>query len=117
MKYKKVDEIDVLDAFGNIEVIGQWYIPKVLVANFLCTSLYQVNKHCKSLIKQGLLEAIKCEAFHDIDYESGIDYGNSLTTTITQITNKGIDCLKSLNRYQSRWYEDLLKEKQNETTI
>lgn len=109
MKYKKVSELEVLYAFGNIEIIGGYWIPKQLVAQHLNTSVYQVNKHCKNLIEQGLLKRWLAEPFHDIEYESGIDYGNSLKVWITEITDKGIDKLKELNLYHERWYEDLLK--------
>ena len=56
MNYKKVNEIDVLSAFGNIEIIGCYWIPKKVVAQHLNTSIYQVNKYCKSLIEQGYLK-------------------------------------------------------------
>lgn len=109
MKYKKVNEIDVLSAFGNIECIGSCWIPKKLIAQYLNTSIYQVNKHCKSLIEQGYLKKCLAEPFHDIEYETGIDYGNSLKVWITEITDKGINKLKELNLYNDRWYEGLLK--------
>lgn len=109
MNYKKVNEIDVLSAFGNIEIIGCYWIPKKVVAQHLNTSIYQVNKYCKSLIEQGYLKRYLAEPFHDIEYETGIDYGNSLKVWITEITDKGITKLKELNLYNDRWYEDLLK--------
>ena len=108
MKYNKITEVQVLELFGNLEVIGYGYcwITKGLVAQHLNTSLYQVNKHCKSLIEQGYLKTYECEPFHDYEYESGIDYGNSLKTWITEITDKGISKLKELGLYQNKWHEE-----------
>lgn len=106
MKYKKVTEEEVLEAFCNIEVINLWYVPKKLVAMILGTSLYQVNKHCKKLIEKGYLRKRKEEPYHDIDYESGIDYGTSLSIMITEITEKGINRIKELGLYNEKWYEN-----------
>ena len=110
MKYKKVTEEQVLEAFCNVEVINQWYVPKFLVAQYLGTSLYQVNKHCESLIEKGKKKKRREEPYHDIDYESGIDYGNSLSILVTEITDKGINRIKELGLYKNKWYEDILKE-------
>ena len=106
-KYKKINKIEVLEKFCNIEIIGQWYVPKTLVAKLLGTSIYQVNKQCKKLIEEGYLESKLIEPFHDYDYESGIDYGNSLKIWITNITDKGIEKIKELGLYMPKWYEDL----------
>lgn len=92
--YKKVSELDVLSAFGNIEIIGQYWIPKYLIVQQLGTSMYQINKQCKKLMEQGYLRKKQIEPFHDIEYETGIDYGNSLKVWNTEITDKGIDKLK-----------------------
>ena len=105
-KYNKVDELEVLEIFGNTEFIGQWYVPKFIAARLLNTSLYQINKHCKRLIENGYLEKRLEEPFHDYDYESGIDYGNSLRIWITIITDKGVDKLKRLGIYRNKWYEE-----------
>lgn len=106
--YNKVNDINVLEAFCNLEVIGMGpcYVTKQLVAQYLNTSMYQVNKYCKILIEQGYLKTYKAEPFHDYDYESGIDFGNSLQTWITEITNKGIDKIKELGLYRKKWYEE-----------
>ena len=109
-KYNKVDELEVLEKFGNIEIIGQWYVPKTLVARLLNTSLYQINKKCEKLIKDGYLEKRLEEPFHDYDYENGIDYGNSLKIWVTSITDKGIEKLKKLGIYKNKWYEENIKE-------
>lgn len=105
-QYKKVTEMQVLEAFGNIEIIGQWFIPKGLVAQHLQTSMYQINKYCKTLIEKGFLETSRVEAFHDVEYESGIDYGNDLSIWVTSITDKGTQKLKEENLYKKRWYEE-----------
>lgn len=106
MKYKRVNPDEVLSAFGNIELIDRYYIPKLLIAQYLNTSLYQVNKQCKILIEKGYLKHYQCEPFHDYEYESGIDYGNSLKIWVTEITDKGYDRLKELGLYKTKWYED-----------
>ena len=113
-KYYKASELEVLEKFGNVEVIGQWYVPKTLVAQLLNTSLYQINKHCEKLIKDGYLEKRLEEPFHDYDYESGIDYGYSLKIWVTTITDKGIIKLKELGLYKNKWYEELSKEMSKE---
>lgn len=105
-EHKKVTEMQVLEAFGNIEIIGQWFIPKSLVAQHLQTSIYQVNKHCKTLIEKGFLETSREEPFHEHEYESGVDYGNSLSIWVTSITEKGTQKLKDENLYIKRWYEE-----------
>lgn len=113
-KYDKVSELDVLETFCNTKVIGQYYIPKKLVAQILNTSLYQINKCCKSLIEKGYLDKKLEEPFHDYDCESGIDYGNSLKIWVTTITDKGINKLKELGLYKNKWYEELSKEMSKE---
>ena len=110
MKYNKVTEEQVLEAFCNVEVINQWYVPKFVIAKYLRTSLYQVNKHCKELIKKGYLRKRREEPYHDYDYEYGVDYGNSLSILITEITEQGINRIKDLGLYKNKWYEDLKME-------
>jgi len=107
--YNKITELEVLNLFGNVEVIGMGFVPKRLVVQELKTSLYQVNKCCKSLVEQGFLKTYKTEPFHDIEYESGIDYGNSLSIWVTTITDSGVEELKRNDLYHP-WWEGMNKD-------
>ena len=71
-----------------------------------------VHVHLKNLIEKGYLEKKREEPFHDFDYESGIDYGNSLKIWVTTITDKGINKLKELNLYRKKWYEEYEERKE-----
>lgn len=99
MKYKKINKIDVLNAFYKIENIdpftGKNYpVSRKLIAYSLNTSLYQVNKICKELIKEGLLQVKKYDILSEYDYWEGWTYKSGLLTPITEITDKGIKLLE-----------------------
>lgn len=99
-KYKKVSKIDVLKAYTEVESIDivtcrAYPVSRRLIAFHLNTSLYQVNKHCKELIKDGFLVLNRVEPFHDYDYWEGIDYGNSLSILLTEVTEKGYEFIKT----------------------
>lgn len=100
-KYKKVTKLDVLKAYIDVDCIDicscrEYPVSRKLISLHLNTSLYQVNKYCKELIQEGLLSVRRIEPFHDYDYESGVDYGSSLSILLTDITSKGYEKCKEL---------------------